>query len=189
MPSIFLMLHYLLTGNPNHLPGCTGFFLLAMISLSLFPIIKKDLEHLPVLQEKLISGLLTPLAIADVSFPNPLTRITEQSLTRLFMPMDRSPSQFESFIRSIFLTSPNASTSSQYHSVLAPITIISGVSTGTVDRPYMGQRRNHRCLVLRQVRFPIPIRESRSSFAFSWFHRLLWFLGVGRESGPRQKIN
>jgi hypothetical protein len=44
-----------------------GFFLLAMISLSLFPIIKKELAHLPNLQEKLISGLLTPLAIADVS--------------------------------------------------------------------------------------------------------------------------
>jgi hypothetical protein len=44
-----------------------GFFLLAMISLSLFPIIKRDLAHLPALQERLISGLLAPLAIADVS--------------------------------------------------------------------------------------------------------------------------
>lgn len=47
--------------------GCLGFFLLAMISLSLFPIIKKELAYSPVLQEKVIMGLLTPLAIADVS--------------------------------------------------------------------------------------------------------------------------
>lgn len=38
-----------------------------MISLSLFPIIKKELDHLPALQEKLVRGLLLPLAIADVS--------------------------------------------------------------------------------------------------------------------------
>jgi hypothetical protein len=44
-----------------------GFFLLAMISLSLFPIIKQELDHLPALQEKLVRGLLLPLAIADVS--------------------------------------------------------------------------------------------------------------------------
>lgn len=52
-----------------------GFFLLAMISLSLFPIIRKELGHLPVLQEKLIGGLLMPLAIADVSSPHQPTRL------------------------------------------------------------------------------------------------------------------
>lgn len=53
----------------------TGFFLLAMISLSLFPIIRKELGHLPVLQEKLMGGLLIPLAIADVSSPHQPTRL------------------------------------------------------------------------------------------------------------------
>lgn len=43
-----------------------GFFLLAMISLSLLPIIKKELDHLPTVQEKVLKGLLLPLAIADV---------------------------------------------------------------------------------------------------------------------------
>ncbi|KAJ9111819.1 hypothetical protein QFC20_002406 [Naganishia adeliensis] len=38
-----------------------------MISLSLFPIIKKELDHLPALQEKLVRGLLLPLAIADIT--------------------------------------------------------------------------------------------------------------------------
>lgn len=41
--------------------------LLAMISFSLFYIFKKHLEDKPVLQEKLVKGLLIPLAIADVS--------------------------------------------------------------------------------------------------------------------------
>lgn len=47
--------------------GYTGFMLLAMISFSLFYIFKKHLEDKPVLQEKLVKGLLIPLAIADVS--------------------------------------------------------------------------------------------------------------------------
>ncbi len=44
-----------------------GFFLLAMISLSLFTTITRQLSHLPHIQEKLIRALLIPLAIADVS--------------------------------------------------------------------------------------------------------------------------
>ncbi|GHJ89322.1 hypothetical protein NliqN6_5724 [Naganishia liquefaciens] len=51
------------------LVGCLGncFFLLAMISLSLFPILKTELGHLPILQEKLVRALLMPLAIADIT--------------------------------------------------------------------------------------------------------------------------
>lgn len=45
----------------------SGFMLLAMISFSLFYLFKKHLEDKPVLQEKLVKGLLIPLAIADVS--------------------------------------------------------------------------------------------------------------------------
>lgn len=41
--------------------------LLAMISFSLFYLFKKHLDDKPVLQEKLVKGLLIPLAIADVS--------------------------------------------------------------------------------------------------------------------------
>lgn len=41
--------------------------LLAMISFSLFYLFKRHLEDKPVLQEKLVKGLLIPLAIADVS--------------------------------------------------------------------------------------------------------------------------
>ena len=44
-----------------------GFLLLAMISLSLFPLFKRHLAHVPAVQEKLVRGLLVPLAIADVS--------------------------------------------------------------------------------------------------------------------------
>lgn len=43
-----------------------GFFLLAMISMFLFPLFRRELAGNPVLQEKMIWGLLTPLAIADV---------------------------------------------------------------------------------------------------------------------------
>ncbi|KAK4683830.1 hypothetical protein P7C73_g6387, partial [Tremellales sp. Uapishka_1] len=42
-----------------------GFLLLAMISLSLFPIIKNTLKGQPEIQLKLVKGLLVPLAIAD----------------------------------------------------------------------------------------------------------------------------
>ena len=45
-----------------------GFFLLAMLSLSMFPMLRKHLSHLPHIQEKLVRGLLVPLGIADVSF-------------------------------------------------------------------------------------------------------------------------
>ena len=38
-----------------------------MISFSLFPLFKKHLSHLPQIQEKMVRGLLVPLAIADVS--------------------------------------------------------------------------------------------------------------------------
>lgn len=38
-----------------------------MISFSLFYLFKKHLDDKPVLQEKLVKGLLIPLAIADVS--------------------------------------------------------------------------------------------------------------------------
>lgn len=43
-----------------------GFFLLSMINLSLFPLFKKHLSHNPEVQEKMVKGLLIPLAIADV---------------------------------------------------------------------------------------------------------------------------
>ena len=43
----------------------SGFFLLAMISFSLFPVFR-SIKDRPQLQEKLVTGLLTPLAIADV---------------------------------------------------------------------------------------------------------------------------
>lgn len=42
-----------------------GFFLLAMISLSLFYTVKHHV-HNPDLQERLIRALLIPLAIADI---------------------------------------------------------------------------------------------------------------------------
>lgn len=45
----------------------SGFFLLALISLSLFPTIKRSLPDRPDLQERLVKALLIPLAIADVS--------------------------------------------------------------------------------------------------------------------------
>jgi hypothetical protein len=45
----------------------TGFFLLAMLALSMFPLIKNNLGGNPVVQEKMVKGLLVPLAIADVS--------------------------------------------------------------------------------------------------------------------------
>lgn len=45
-----------------------GFLLLAMMSLSLFPIIRRHLVHEPHIQEKLVRGMLVPLAIADVGF-------------------------------------------------------------------------------------------------------------------------
>ncbi|CAD6568544.1 MAG: hypothetical protein TREMPRED_004634 [Tremellales sp. Tagirdzhanova-0007] len=41
------------------------FLLLAMISLSLFPMFKKHLAYAPLVQEKLVRALLVPLAIAD----------------------------------------------------------------------------------------------------------------------------
>lgn len=44
-----------------------GFFLLAMISLSLFATIKWSLPDRPDIQERLVKALLIPLAIADVS--------------------------------------------------------------------------------------------------------------------------
>lgn len=44
-----------------------GFFLLAMLALSMFPLIKNNLGSNPVVQEKMVKGLLVPLAIADVS--------------------------------------------------------------------------------------------------------------------------
>ncbi|ORY31934.1 hypothetical protein BCR39DRAFT_524678 [Naematelia encephala] len=43
------------------------FLLLAMISLSLFPIIKHTLKDQPAAQAKLVKGLLIPLAIADLT--------------------------------------------------------------------------------------------------------------------------
>jgi len=43
-----------------------GFLLLAMISLSLFPLMRKHLAHIPAVQDKMVKGLLAPLAIADV---------------------------------------------------------------------------------------------------------------------------
>ncbi|KIR37420.1 hypothetical protein I352_00736 [Cryptococcus deuterogattii MMRL2647] len=46
----------------------SGFMLLAMISFSLFYLFKKHLEDKPVLQEKLVKGLLIPLAIADWTY-------------------------------------------------------------------------------------------------------------------------
>lgn len=48
----------------------TGFFLLAMINLSVFGVVKRNLGSYPVIQEKVIKSLLIPLAIADVSRPS-----------------------------------------------------------------------------------------------------------------------
>ena len=45
----------------------SGFFLLALISLSLFWTIKRTLPERPDLQQRLVKALLVPLAIADVS--------------------------------------------------------------------------------------------------------------------------
>lgn len=44
----------------------SGFFLLALISLSLFPTIKRSLPDRPDIQGRLAKALLIPLAIADV---------------------------------------------------------------------------------------------------------------------------
>lgn len=46
----------------------SGFLLLAMLALSMFPLIRKHLASNPVVQEKMVKGLLVPLAIADVSY-------------------------------------------------------------------------------------------------------------------------
>jgi Ca2+/Na+ antiporter len=43
------------------------FFLLAMISLSIFWITKRELKDQPAIQERVITALLVPLAIGDVS--------------------------------------------------------------------------------------------------------------------------
>lgn len=45
-----------------------GFLLLAMLALSMFPLIKNNLGGDPVVQAKMVRGLLIPLAIADVSY-------------------------------------------------------------------------------------------------------------------------
>ena len=42
----------------------TGFLVLALVSLSLFPIFK---QQAPALQERLVTGLLVPLAVADLT--------------------------------------------------------------------------------------------------------------------------
>ena len=44
-----------------------GFFLLALISLSMFWTIKRSLPDRPDLQQRFVKALLIPLAIADVS--------------------------------------------------------------------------------------------------------------------------
>ncbi|ORX33545.1 hypothetical protein BD324DRAFT_639238 [Kockovaella imperatae] len=54
------------------------FLLFAMISLSLFPIIKRSLPDRPDIQERLVKGILIPLAIAD---------LTHISMTLLPLPM------------------------------------------------------------------------------------------------------
>ncbi|WWD22305.1 hypothetical protein CI109_106796 [Kwoniella shandongensis] len=69
------------------------FILLAMISISLFYIIKHNLEHQPVIQEKMIKGLLVPLAIAD---------ILHVAVTLLPLPIShlKSPSQWTHIVHS-----------------------------------------------------------------------------------------
>lgn len=44
-----------------------GYFLLGMISLCVMSAIRRAVPYDPVAQEKLVGGLLTALAIADVS--------------------------------------------------------------------------------------------------------------------------
>ncbi|UOH83946.1 hypothetical protein LQV05_006684 [Cryptococcus neoformans] len=79
--------------------GYTGFMLLAMISFSLFYIFKKHLEDKPVLQEKLVKGLLIPLAIAD---------LLHIAVTLLALPMSHleNPSQWTYILQStVWITS------------------------------------------------------------------------------------
>lgn len=81
------------TTRGQMLMGALGscFFLLAMISFSLFPLFKKHLSHLPQIQEKMVRGLLVPLAIAD---------ITHIVLTLLPLPISllESPAQWTTII-------------------------------------------------------------------------------------------
>ncbi|OWZ79191.1 hypothetical protein C365_02119 [Cryptococcus neoformans Bt85] len=75
------------------------FMLLAMISFSLFYIFKKHLEDKPVLQEKLVKGLLIPLAIAD---------LLHIAVTLLALPMSHleNPSQWTYILQStVWITS------------------------------------------------------------------------------------
>lgn len=67
-----------------------GFILLAMISLSLFYVIKHYLEHQPAIQEKMIRGLLIPLAIADVSVFGDLSQL-KLSVAKANRADDRFP--------------------------------------------------------------------------------------------------
>ncbi|KGB77182.2 hypothetical protein CNBG_3020 [Cryptococcus deuterogattii R265] len=75
------------------------FMLLAMISFSLFYLFKKHLEDKPVLQEKLVKGLLIPLAIAD---------LLHIGVTLLPLPMSHleNPSQWTYILHStVWITS------------------------------------------------------------------------------------
>ncbi|KIR63776.1 hypothetical protein I312_105272 [Cryptococcus bacillisporus CA1280] len=75
------------------------FLLLAMISFSLFYLFKKHLDDKPVLQEKLVKGLLIPLAIAD---------LLHIAVTLLPLPMSHleNPSQWTYILHStVWITS------------------------------------------------------------------------------------
>ncbi|KAL0244004.1 hypothetical protein I308_105267 [Cryptococcus tetragattii IND107] len=75
------------------------FMLLAMISFSLFYLFKRHLEDKPVLQEKLVKGLLIPLAVADV---------LHIAVTLLPLPMSHleNPSQWTYILHStVWITS------------------------------------------------------------------------------------
>ncbi|KIR79289.1 hypothetical protein I305_02128 [Cryptococcus gattii E566] len=118
------------------------FMLLAMISFSLFYLFKKHLDDKPVLQEKLVKGLLIPLAIAD---------LLHIAVTLLPLPMSHleNPSQWTYILHStVWITSSL---------FIVRLAWLFGIGRATA-KSILESRRSP----IRQARLPLPKGNSEA---------------------------
>ncbi|WVQ80293.1 hypothetical protein IAT38_002398 [Cryptococcus sp. DSM 104549] len=126
------------------------FLLLALISLSLFRLFKKHLEDKPMLQEKMVKGLLVPLAIAD---------ILHIAVTLLQLPMShlQSPSQWTYLLHSTVWITTGL--------FITRVSWLLGIARGSPSSPKhqispsTSPRVGHKTLT-GQMRVPLPKAEA-----------------------------